>query len=255
MNSSFTQDDVRFLLKDKYNLTDGAVAPVGLEDDLERLKTGEPLAYVIGWTPFLGCHIDLSFKPLIPRPETELWVEKVIQEVEEKQAPLRVLDLCCGSGCIGIAVAKHLPQSMIDFVDINPSAIEQTEINIGKNAIEEQRTKTYLSDLFSDVPKVEYDLILANPPYVDPFGEFSHDLRFEPEQSLFAQKNGLALIERIISDSKKYLKMGGKLVLEFGKGQESEVERMLKEEGWKQCIFGKDQYDVVRYVSASHSLR
>lgn len=248
--------DIRWLLKDKYAWPEAAIAqyfagrkgaPPELKQDLERLKRGEPLQYVIGWVPFLGCQIDLSLRPLIPRPETEYWVEQVIGEIGREKA-FQVLDLCCGSGCIGIAVLKQCSKLNVDFADVSPAAIQQTKLNVIKNNIKKERPHFFESNLFENIPLKQYDFILSNPPYVDPLGEFSGDLAFEPAQSLFAQNHGLDLIEQIIFQSKKYLKLGGKLVLEFGKGQEKAIERMMRKAEWQEYTFRKDQFDVVRWV-------
>jgi release factor glutamine methyltransferase len=94
------------LLQDKYN---GIQTPE-FETDVKRLESGEPLAYVIGWQPFCGTKIFLDSHPLIPRPETEYLVNKIITELSDKQN-LKILDLCAGSGCIGVALLQALPCS------------------------------------------------------------------------------------------------------------------------------------------------
>ncbi len=237
-----TPQEHSWLIRDKYH---GDVAAPGVQEDVQRLEAGEPLAYVIGWVPFLGCQIDVSLKPLIPRPETEFWTSEVIKEMHGNE---KVLDLCCGSGCIGVAIAKHLPNVKIDFADVSPRAVQQTSINVQKNAIDGSRTAVYESDLFSALSETQYDLIVCNPPYVDRFGEYSTDVKWEPDEAIFAQKSGLGLIEEIIFESKKWLVQDGKLVLEFGLRQEEEVEKFLRKAEWRNWKLKKDQFDVVRWV-------
>jgi len=246
-----------WLLKDKYHWRSQDAAAftekdisqqsVDVQHDFDLIVSGEPLQYVIGWVTFLGCHIDLSLKPLIPRPETEYWVEKVLNEMNTQDA-LSVLDLCCGSGCIGIAVARALPTAHIDFVDITDNALQQTQINLNHNDVSVSRMAVIKSDLFSSLTSHTYDWIFANPPYVDPTGEWPAELKHEPPEALFAQKNGLALIEKILLNAEKYLKTEGKMILEFGKGQEKEIEKMAKKGSWKKITFGQDHYEVTRYV-------
>ena len=251
----------RWLLKDKYHWSARDIAAftekdilqqsVDVQHDFDRILSGEPLQYVIGWVTFLGCRIDVSLKPLIPRPETEYWVEKMLKEMHTHDA-LSVLDLCCGSGCIGIAIARTLPTAHIDCADIADKALQQTQINLDQNAVSGERVAVIKSDLFSSLVPQTYDWIFANPPYVDPTGDWPAELAYEPPEALFAQKNGLELIERILLNAEKYLKIEGKMVLEFGKGQEKEIELFAKKGSWKKITFGQDQYDVTRYVILEH---
>jgi len=257
--TSIDLQTLRWLLSDKYHWTptqihDFSPASTNLspeiQKDLARLEAGEPIQYVIGWVDFLGCHIDLSYKPLIPRPETEFWVEQVIKNVkaERGEAPKKILDLCCGSGCIGIAILKHLPQSHVDFVDISTTALEQTQHNLKLNNIDDSRYTTIQSNLFEQLGNDTYDLILTNPPYVDPQAKLDGGLRFEPPEALFAQNHGLALIEKIISTYQNHLKPNGKLYMEFGMGQEKEIEQYCEKNRLKTSEFHKDQYGIVRWI-------
>lgn len=251
---------LRWILKDKYNWDEKRIveAVVGSEKnlppevirDLTRIAAGEPLQYVIGWVNFLGCRIDLSYRPLIPRPETEFWTEKFLERVKKQQGrgELKILDLCCGSGCIGIAVLKSLPQAHVDFADISEAALKQTARNLEINGGEAVRFQLVHSDLFSAISG-EYDYILCNPPYVDRAGKTSVVLAYEPEQSLFAQNHGLDLIQKIISTFEKHVKKGGELWMEFGQGQEKSVQQFCQSLGQTVRVeMGQDQYGVVRYV-------
>ncbi len=239
---------IHWIVKDKYHGLK-TVADPSVQADIKRLDAGEPVAYIIGWVNFLNCRIDLSQKTLIPRPETEYWVEQLIGELPQTE-PLKILDLCCGSGCIGIALLKSLPESEVEFRDIDPKAISQTKLNIELNQIEKQRTAAVLADLFEGASG-EYDLIVANPPYVSLSGEVGEETRYEPPHAIFAQNNGLSLIETILSNAKKYLKRDGKLVLEFGMGQEEKIEKKAKEAGFVSFDFRKDQFGVIRWVEIS----
>ena len=122
-----------WLLAEKY----GGVEGEAFHTDCRRLEAGEPLAYIIGWTPFLDCRIYLDSKPLIPRPETEYWTERVIKALQgvatAAPSPRRVLDLGAGSGAIGVAIAKALPTALVTFADIDPAHLPTIECNLSQN--------------------------------------------------------------------------------------------------------------------------
>jgi release factor-specific protein-(glutamine-N5) methyltransferase len=236
---------IHWIVKDKYQGLK-TVSDPAVQADIKRLDAGEPVAYIIGWVNFLNCHIDLSQKTLIPRPETEYWVEQLIGELSSSKS-LKILDLCCGSGCIGIALLKNVPASEVEFRDIDPKAVAQTTRNIELNQIEKQRAHVQQADLFEGASG-EYDLIVANPPYVAFSGEVGPETAFEPKHAIFAQNNGFELIDQILLKSKKYLKKDGKLVLEFGMGQEEKIEKKAKEAGFVLLDFRKDQFGVIRWA-------
>ena len=157
-----TQDEA-WLLKEKYHDEKSEA----FLNDCNRLKNGEPLAYVIGSIPFLSTTIFLDSHPLIPRTETEFWVEKIIAEMRsKKEMPLRVLDLCAGSGCIGVAVLHTLPMVCVDFGEIDTDHHSTIRKNILENNIDPLRTNIFEGSLFDEITET-YDYILSNPPYID----------------------------------------------------------------------------------------
>ncbi|MCA9365480.1 methyltransferase [Candidatus Kaiserbacteria bacterium] len=173
----------RWLLEEKYE----GVKTLEFLDDCKRLAAGEPLGYVIGYVPFLGCKIWLDSHPLIPRPETEFWVEKAIKEIvridkanqadflkppqkfeklrglaeknppDSIKSPIKVLDLCAGSGAIGLAVAKHVPMVRIDFSEIDAHHLPTIGKNLKENNIDCTRYRVWQSDLFNDLPTQNSD--------------------------------------------------------------------------------------------------
>lgn len=261
---------IRWLLKEKYHWSTQEISQFldqfqqghkqslspEVTHDILRLQEGEPIAYVIGWVNFLGNHIDLSQKTLIPRPETEYWVETVINELRNGGAgslekPLRILDLCCGSGCIGISFLKAFPHATVDFSDIDPKAVEQTVINLKLNYIKEERSHVFEGNLFEHISGT-YDIILSNPPYVDFSGEVGEETRYEPQLAIFTQNKGLELINQILLKSKNYLKNEGKLYFEFGEGQEGDIALLAKEAEVDTIEFREDQFGVKRFTKLTY---
>jgi len=235
---------IRHLLAEKYRLPNATL----VAQDVLRVLNGEPLDYVIGWAPFLGCHIDLSLRPFIPRPETEYWVGEAIKALKAKRRPLRVLDMFAGSGCVGIAVLKHLPNSYVTFAEKNPRFVEQIKINIKKNAIAAGRFRVVRSDIFKNV-KGRFDVILANPPYV---GAGSHVdsavKKYEPRVAYYGGQNGLMAIRRFLKEAKRFIKPGGEIWMEFGSGQKLSVGSLLRYFHYPNYSFQRDQYGRARYI-------
>lgn len=254
MKNSNLKQEVVWLLNEKYGgrLTDRA------KKDITRLGKGEPVDYIIGYKNFLGCKIDLRYKPLIPRDETAFWVKRAIAEITKGRplggAPRAALDMFAGSGCCGIAVLKNIPKSRCDFVDIEDNCLKQIKLNLKINGIDKKRYRVIKSDIFEKAcPELAegYNLILANPPYVG-LKERSKVqksvLDFEPKQALFARDNGLFFIKKFLKQAKNYLAPEGVIYLEFGYNQKIAVEKLLKKFGYQNFEFHKDQFNKWRFV-------
>lgn len=236
-----------WLLKEKY----GGVESEAFRADLERLRAGEPLAYLIGHVPFLNCQIYLDSKPLIPRPETEYWVEKAIESIRLDSKNARVLDLCAGSGCVGMAVAKAVPEAHVTFAEIDPLHLPTIQKNLSHNLPQYSREVELYSVIQSDLfEKVEgqFDFILSNPPYIDPAldrAEISVKAH-EPHLALYGGEAGLEIILTIINDSKKFLAPGGQLWIEHEPEQVEAIKKNAEAVGFSATPHN-DQYGLPRY--------
>lgn len=235
-----------WLLNDKYN----GIESEAFHADVKRLESGVPLAYLIGWQPFCGTKIYLDSHPLIPRPETEYWTKLAIDEIKKMKNP-RILDLCAGSGCIGVAVLKTVPDSVVDFVEIDKSHHATILKNVQENRIEENRVRIFGGNLFekitisAEMTPQQYDFILTNPPYIDPnlsdrigAGVREH----EPEIALFGGDSGMELIREILAGIPQFLKPGGVLTIEHEPEQAEKIQELLPG-----IIPQKDQFGVVRF--------
>ena len=206
------------------------------------------------WTEFLGCKIDLSKRPMAPRPETEFWVEKfATSNVSLVTSKLAILDIFTGSGCIGIAVAKHFPNAHVTFADINPVMLEQVRINLEGNDLRFTIQDLRISNQFENI-REKFDFILANPPYVAKGKGVDGIMDSEPHEALYAGKDGLDVIKPFLEQARDYLNPGGEIWMEFGSDQKEEVTNLLRELNYYQnfnCSFHKDQHDRWRYLIIS----
>jgi release factor glutamine methyltransferase len=237
-------NDEMWLLREKYH----GEKTEGFSADCDRLKNGEPLAYIIGHVPFMNTTIHLDSRPLIPRPETEHWVESAIKELHAYggRTSVRVLDLCAGSGCIGVAVLTNVPNASVDFVEIDGEHHETIKKNIRENGIERSRVQIFGGDLFLNVHDT-YDCILANPPYIDPALDRTEESvrAYEPKGALYGGPGGMELIERIVKDAPGFLTEHGTLYMEH-EPEQAEAIRELGERNGFLVTNHEDQYGVKR---------
>lgn len=235
------ENEINLLLRDKYK---GVKAEEFLKD-VDRLSNGEPLAYVIGWVPFFGAKIYLDSKPLIPRTETEYLVSVIAKEIENNgNRNMKILDLCAGSGCIGISLLKKFPSLKVDFAEIDESHHETIRRNLRENNLDQNNSKIFGGDLFQNIPD-SYDLIVSNPPYINP--ELSERigasvLEHEPKIALFGGKDGIEIINKILEQAPSHLNENGVLYLEH---EPEQVEHLSKNPMYIESI--KDQYGVTRF--------
>ncbi|MCI0542645.1 RsmD family RNA methyltransferase, partial [bacterium] len=174
------------------------------------IKKQPPEAYRIGDIPFLNCDIDLSLRPFIPRPETEYWVSEAIKTLPphlfrgEGRGGVEILDAFAGSGCIGIALLKNLPNAHTDFIEKETRLGKQIETNLKKNNISKSRVKIIIGDVLEKISqnkRKKYDYIFANPPYIDFSKKHTVQrsvLDYEPHTALFAKDHGLYYIKQLI---------------------------------------------------------
>ena len=225
-----------------------------LEKSLERLVRqrldGCPVAYLLGYKEFWGLPFRVNRSVLIPRPETELVVEKILT-LPLSPEPL-ILDIGTGSGNIAVSLAKELPSARIMATDISKRALRLAGVNARLNQVDNVRF--ILSNLFKafEQSQMRFDLIVSNPPYVaqDDWQKLDRSVRdFEPKKALLAGQDGLGFIRRLVRKAGQYLQPAGFLVMEIGAGQAEEVVRLL-ETGWSHIEIDNDYAGFPRVVSA-----
>lgn len=211
------------------------------KSDLEKLHAlvkraglNEPVAYLVGKTEFYSIEIEVSQDCLIPRPETELLAQRAIEFLRLRDGTQSVCDLCTGSGCIAVAIAKNVPQANIIATDISDQALIIANKNVEKYNLQE-RIKLLSGDLFDPViPQLDtgkFDLIVSNPPYVSDveYEKLDKNVKeYEPRIALFAGEDGLDIYKRIIEKADMYLKPKAALLLEIGYLQGLSVRTLLE---------------------------
>lgn len=240
-------DERALLIRDKYQ----GDASVDLTHDLARLAAGEPLAYVIGWMPFLGLRIELATRPLIPRPETEWWTEQVIAHIEDRfgNTPFRVLDLCAGSGAIGLALLSRFPHAHVAFGELVHEHASQIQKNINVNHLDGSRATVRTGDLFTPFTHETFDLIVTNPPYIPSERVLEESVTaHEPSEALFGGTDGLSIIRSIAAAAAAHLTQEGEVWMECDIDNIEEAAACLRDGGARTTQIHTDLYGRPRVV-------
>ncbi len=205
---------------------------------LKRLGKGEPIQYIEGVVDFLGCEIVVNPSVLIPRPETEEMAAKIINYLKTRDVRGKKLwDLCCGSGCLGIAIKKACPELDVTLSDISADACGAARENIRKNEVE---ARCLQGDLFAPFAGEAAHFIVSNPPYVSEreYDGLSLSVKgFEPRLALVGGVDGLEVYRLIAGDLKGHLCPGGKMWVEIGHRQGEYVKDIFEQAGFaKSCV-------------------
>ncbi|HEY5494692.1 MAG TPA: peptide chain release factor N(5)-glutamine methyltransferase [Candidatus Anoxymicrobiaceae bacterium] len=224
---------------------------------LMKRAGGCPLQHITGEVGFRGLVLEVRPGVFIPRPETEVLVEKAL-EVLPADTPARVLDLGSGSGNIALSVAAELPGSTVTAVDTDDAAVRLTRANAARAGVSES-VEVMSGDLFEPLSgEAAFDLIISNPPYI-PEGmreSLPAEVRdFEPAGALFAGPEGLDLIRRIVAGAPGHLAEGGWLALEVDESHAERVEEMLAGDGWAEVEVFQDMAGRPRVVRARWLVR
>ena len=212
---------------------------------VQQRQQGTPIAYLTGTREFWSRDFTVTPDVLIPRPDTELLIELSLELIPKNQA-VKLIDLGTGSGIIAVTLAAECPNAHITAVDASLAALAIAKHNARHHQL--TNIEFYQSDWFANVPKSLFDLVISNPPYIDPDDEHLQqgDVRFEPKTALIAEDQGLSDIQIIADKARSYLKPAGHLLIEHGYNQAPQV----------QAIFNALAYDKVQsYQDLSGQLR
>ena len=217
---------------------------------VEKRLSRVPLQYLLGEAPFYGRMFKVDSRVLIPRPETELLCEWALCLLKDRPSP-RILDLCCGSGCIGITLKAGLPAASVTLSDISPDALALAAENAAKLGTDVSFCQSDLLEAFSGSV---FDLIISNPPYI-PSEEcltLQQEVRQEPLLALDGGPDGLDIYRRIIRDAFSCLVPGGTLLMELGAGEDQAVSALLSAGGYCSTEIREDLSGIRRMILSTH---
>ncbi len=245
----------RIRLYTRHEETPPADTLATFRENVRLAAEGRPIAYLIGTKEFFSLPFEVTPDVLIPRPETEILVERTIDLARRSDGRIgRILDLCTGSGCVAVALARFLKDATIVAGDVSAPALDVARRNAARHGVAE-RVRFVQGDLFAalgpasdgaagaadDPPR--FDVIVANPPYVasNAGDALARNVRdYEPHVALFAGGDGLEIIRRIIVEAPGWLAADGHLLVEIGYDQAAAVGRLLDAAGWRDSVFYKD---------------
>ena len=217
---------------------------------LERRLCGEPIAYLLGVREFYGLTFNVTPATLIPRPDTELLVEQVLQRMPH-QGLCRVLDLGTGSGAIALSIAHARPDADMTATDASAAALEVAQSNAQRLNI--RNVRLLQSDWFLALGDEQFDIIVCNPPYIaaNDVHLAQGDLRFEPRTALVSGTDGLDDIRRICKQAKAHLNPNGWLIFEHGYDQAAQVRVLLEQSGFGEIFTARDLSGIERVSGGS----
>ena len=229
LSNSIKKDKKHIILNSKEHLTLEQIER--FKNLIERRKKGEPVAYLINKKEFWKNEFIVNKDVLIPRPDTELIIEQVLN-IYSKDSNLQVLDIGTGSGCIILSILKERPNFYGTGIDIS-----QKSINISKLNAKQLNIRSRIKFIHSSIDNFrlgKYDIVVSNPPYIKLLNlkYLEKDISFEPKLALSGGFDGFSKIRKVVKKTKTLIKKNGKFILEIGFNQKNKAKRILKEEGF-----------------------
>jgi release factor glutamine methyltransferase len=222
---------------------------------VQRRLSGEPLAYILGHWSFYGLDLLVDSNVLIPRPDTEIIAERAIEIARGSGEHARVLDLCCGTGCIGLSVAKYAKNCRVVLADVSPDALAVARKNVIYTGLGGQTTTVQANALEHPTEMLwDFNLIVCNPPYIRSADMAALDpsvREFEPHLALDGGEDGLIFYRRVAENWRKAMRSTCILLFEVGYDQADAVERILAENGYRNIRRHMDAFGIWRGVEGS----
>jgi release factor glutamine methyltransferase len=222
-----------------------------LRELVKRRRSHEPIAYLRGSREFYGLTFQVDHRVLIPRPDTEALVDVALSRSSHVSLSMRLLDLCTGSGCVAITIARQRPTATVVATDISADALAVARVNAER--LGAYNVAFVESDLFASLPSgARFDVVTANPPYIATaeIPGLMADVRdFEPRLALDGGPDGLVLVRKIIAGARERLDASGLLALEVGAGEAGAVSALFEEHGYREIRVDRDYGRIERVVS------
>jgi len=235
----------------RYYVTDPMIPKV-VDEYIERRLKGEPVAYIVGEWEFYGLPIVINDSVMVPRVDTELLADVAIRLIKRRGWPTRLLDLCAGSGCVGLAVAANVPNCRVVLSEVSEQALAVCRINMLRNNLTRHATAIEV-DVLDSPPALlgTFDAIVSNPPYIPTMdiAELDSSVKdYEPIKALDGGPDGLYFIRAISTNWPALLKKGGCLAFECGAGQSPAVREIMEDSGFKDIQTHKDTLGIERVI-------
>lgn len=226
-----------------------------VDELVQRRLAGEPVAYIIGEWEFYGLPLDVSRDVLIPRMDTEVLAERGILKARESGEGARVLDLCAGSGCVGLAVAANAPECRVVLGELSEGALRVCKQNVRRNELNARVTCLSVNAMEPPSSALwDFDVIVCNPPYIPTHEIETLDVSvrdYEPHMALDGGEDGLDFYRFIAGKWKSALRLGGALIFEVGIGQAPDVEDILAQNGFEDIKTTADTQGIWRVVEGT----
>ncbi len=226
-----------------------------VDELVQRRLAGEPVAYIVGEWEFYGIPLDISPDVLVPREDTEVLADRAIRKTLDAGEGARVLDLCAGSGCVGLAVAANAPECRVVLGELSESALRLCKQNVRRNGLNARVTCMSVNALEPPSAALwDFDVIACNPPYIptDVIETLDVSVReYEPRMALDGGEDGLDFYRFIAAKWKSALRLGGTLAFEVGYDQAEAVEQILLENGFENIITTPDTQGILRVVEGT----
>lgn len=226
-----------------------------IQELIQRRLAGEPVAYIIGEWEFYGLSLDVCRDVLIPRMDTEVLAEQAILAARAAGEGCRVLDLCAGSGCVGLAVAANVPECRVVLADISEGALRVCRQNIRRCDLNDRVICAFADAKLPPLPALwDFDVIACNPPYIPTADILTLDpsvKNYEPHEALDGGADGLDFYRAVCARWKGALRLGGRLLFEVGMGQAPDVEVLMGQNGFEDIQTFQDTQGIHRVISGA----